>query len=109
GRATARLSQRSGPFILRGPREERGRLRMTVHDMCVFQNPQRGANPPMRQKPCLTLDDVFAMAAASRAAATALKLEATIAIVDAGGHLLYLERPDSQSANGVEMATLKAR
>ena len=63
----------------------------------------------MRQKPCLTLDDVFAMAAASRAAATALKLEATIAIVDAGGHLLYLERPDSQSANGVEMATLKAR
>ena len=63
----------------------------------------------MRHKPCLTLDDVFRMVAASRDAAADLKLEATIAVVDAGGHLLYLERPDSQGANGVEMATLKAR
>jgi glc operon protein GlcG len=63
----------------------------------------------MRTKPCLTLDDVFRMVAASRAAATKLELECTIAVVDPGGHLLYLERPDSQGANGVEMATLKAR
>jgi uncharacterized protein GlcG (DUF336 family) len=63
----------------------------------------------MRNKPCLTLDDVFTMVAASRQAAASRKLECTIAVVDPGGHLLYLERPDSQGANGVEMATLKAR
>ena len=63
----------------------------------------------MRHKPCLTLDDAFTMVAASRQAAAAMKLQATIAVVDAGGHLLYIERPDSQGANGVEMATLKAR
>jgi uncharacterized protein GlcG (DUF336 family) len=63
----------------------------------------------MRNKPCLTLDDVFRMVAASRQAAADRKLECTIAGVDPGGHLLYLERPDSQGANGVEMATLKAR
>ena len=63
----------------------------------------------MRNKPCLTLDDVFRMVAASRQAAAERKLECTIAVVDPGGHLLYLERPDSQGANGVEMATLKAR
>jgi glc operon protein GlcG len=64
----------------------------------------------MRNKPCLTLDDAYKMAAASRQAIAKLNLEqATIAVVDAGGHLIYLERPDSQGANGVEMATLKAR
>ncbi len=63
----------------------------------------------MRNRPCLTLDDAFRMAAASRAAATGLKLEATIVIVDAGGHLLYVERADRQGVNSIEMATLKAR
>jgi glc operon protein GlcG len=33
----------------------------------------------------------------------------TVAVVDAGGHLLYLERPDRNGPNTVEMATLKAR
>jgi glc operon protein GlcG len=63
----------------------------------------------MRQKPQLTLDDVFRMAAAARKAAAAKTLEATIAIVDFGGGLMYLERPDRQSPNSVEVATLKAR
>jgi uncharacterized protein GlcG (DUF336 family) len=63
----------------------------------------------VRNKPCLTLDDVFKMVAASRQAAARENLEATIAVVDTGGHLLYLERPDRHGANGVEMATLKAR
>lgn len=53
----------------------------------------------MRQKPQLTLDDVFRMAAAARKAAAAKTLEATIAIVDFGGGLMYLERPDRQSPN----------
>jgi glc operon protein GlcG len=63
----------------------------------------------MRNKPQLTLQDAQALAAAARAAARDKGLEATIAIVDTGGHLLYLERPDLQSPNSVEVATLKAR
>jgi glc operon protein GlcG len=63
----------------------------------------------MRQKPCLTLDDVFKMVAACRAAAAKVDEEPTIAIVDAGGHLMYLERPDHHRPNGVHMATGKAR
>ncbi|HTP93362.1 MAG TPA: heme-binding protein [Xanthobacteraceae bacterium] len=63
----------------------------------------------MRNKPQLTLQDAQMLAAAARAAAKQKGLEATIAVVDNGGHLLYLERPDLQSPNSVEVATLKAR
>ena len=63
----------------------------------------------MRTKPQLTLDDAYKIAAAVRAEATKRRLAGTIAIVDSGGHLLYLERPDRQSPNSVDIATLKAR
>jgi uncharacterized protein GlcG (DUF336 family) len=63
----------------------------------------------MRNKPQLTLDDIFLMAPAARQEAATRKLEGTIAVVDFGGALLYLERPDRQSPNSVEVATLKAR
>jgi uncharacterized protein GlcG (DUF336 family) len=63
----------------------------------------------MRNKPQLTLQDAQLLAAAARTAAQQKGVEATIAIVDTGGHLLYLERPDLQSPNSVEVATLKAR
>ena len=63
----------------------------------------------MRSKPRLTLDDVYKIAEAARAEAAKLKLAGTIAIVDDGGHLLFLERPDRQSPNSVDIATLKAR
>lgn len=63
----------------------------------------------MRHKPQLTLDDAYRMAEAAREAAATRKLEGTIAIVDVSGSLLYLERPDRQSPNSVEVATMKAR
>lgn len=63
----------------------------------------------MRKKSCLTFDDATRMAAAAREfGARKIRLP-TIAIVDAGGHLMYLERPDHQSPNSVEIATMKAR
>lgn len=62
----------------------------------------------MRNKPQLTLDEAFKLAEIARTAAAKHKLAATIAIVDPGGHLLYLERPDSQSPNSVAIATGKA-
>jgi glc operon protein GlcG len=63
----------------------------------------------MRQKPQLTLDDAYRMVEAARKEAAKRKLEGTIAIVDVSGSLLYLERPDRQSPNSVEVATMKAR
>lgn len=63
----------------------------------------------MRLKPCLTSEDVARMVAAAKQEAARHSLNATIAIVDTGGDLLYLERPDTNSANTVEMATGKAR
>jgi glc operon protein GlcG len=66
--------------------------------------------PAMRTKPQMTLEDAYKIAEAARAAAAKRNGSAgTIAIVDSGGHLLYLERPDRQSPNSVEIATLKAR
>ncbi len=63
----------------------------------------------MRNKPCLTLADAQRMANACREAAARHDQDATIAIVDDGGHLIYLERPDKHRPNAVEMATMKAR
>ena len=64
----------------------------------------------MRNKPQMTLEDAYKIADAARGAAAKRNGSAgTIAIVDSGGHLLYLERPDRQSPNSVEIATLKAR
>jgi len=63
----------------------------------------------MRNKPQLTLQDAQTLAAAAREYARKLGLEGTIAIVDFGGHLLYLERPDLQSPNSIEVATQKAQ
>jgi uncharacterized protein GlcG (DUF336 family) len=63
----------------------------------------------MRSKPQMTLDDAYRIAEAARVEAAKRGLAATIAIVDSGGHLIYLERPDRQSPNSVDIATLKAR
>ena len=59
----------------------------------------------MRMKPCLTPDDVLRMAAACRASGVGIKREPTVAIVDAGGHLLYLERPERNPVNSVRYAS----
>jgi uncharacterized protein GlcG (DUF336 family) len=63
----------------------------------------------MRQKTCLTSDDVHQMVAACKAKGAAINRDPTIAIVDEAGHLLFLERPDRNGVNTVEMATAKAR
>jgi glc operon protein GlcG len=63
----------------------------------------------MRQKPCLTSEDAQRMVAACKAAAAKRNLQPTVAVVDSAGHLLHLERPDSNGVNTVEMSTMKAR
>lgn len=63
----------------------------------------------MRMKPTLTQDDVAIMIAACHAKEKEIGREGTIVIVDFGGDLLFLTRPDKQSPNSVEVATRKAR
>src|SRR5258707_4001045 len=63
----------------------------------------------MRLKPDLTLEDAKMRGLECNRASRTLGREGTIVIVDAGGHLIYVERPDHQSPNSVEVATMKAR
>ncbi len=63
----------------------------------------------MRTKPTLTDEDVRKMAAAAEAHAAANQWNVTVAILDDGGHLLYLHRGDNTAASTVEMATGKGR
>ena len=63
----------------------------------------------MRFKPCLSPEDVIAIAAACKAEGGRIGRQGTIAIVDAGGVLLYLERPEHNPVIAVDMAWMKAR
>lgn len=63
----------------------------------------------MYMKHCLATDDVQKVVAACKAEAAKRGSQGTIAVVDEGGQLLYLERPDGMNPNSVEIATGKAR
>ena len=63
----------------------------------------------MKTKASLELADVKAIAAAAEAEALANKWAVTIAIVDDGGHLLWLQRLDSAAAISAQIAPAKAQ
>ncbi len=63
----------------------------------------------MRTKQALTLDDVKKIAAAAEAEALPHKWAVTIAIVDDGGHLLWLQRLDGAAATSAMIGPAKAR
>ena len=63
----------------------------------------------MNQKPFLTLDEVKRIAAAAEAEAAANGWRVTIAIVDDGGHLLWLQRLDGAAPVSAHIAPAKAR
>jgi uncharacterized protein GlcG (DUF336 family) len=62
----------------------------------------------MASKPLLTLDDARRVAAAAEAEAGRNGWKVTIAIVDDGGHLLYLQRSHDTQFGTVETAITKA-
>ena len=63
----------------------------------------------MKTQAILTLEDVKAIAAASEAEAAHNNWAVTIAIVDSGGHLLWLQRLDGAAPISSEIAPAKAR
>ncbi|HEY6095217.1 MAG TPA: heme-binding protein [Gallionellaceae bacterium] len=62
----------------------------------------------MASKPILTLEDAKRIAAAANAEALSNGWAVTIAIVDDGGHLLYLQRSHDTQFGSVETAIMKA-
>lgn len=63
----------------------------------------------MQMKPILTADDVKKIAAACEAEARSNGWAVTIAIVDDGGHVLYLHRLDGCAPVSASIAPAKAR
>ena len=63
----------------------------------------------MTSKPILTLDDAKRIAAAAETEALANAWRVVIAVVDDGGHLLYLQRSHDTQFGSVKLAIKKAR
>ena len=63
----------------------------------------------MNSKPVLTLDDVKRIASAAEAEALKNQWAVTIAVVDDGGHLLWLQRLDGAAPISSHIAPGKAR
>jgi glc operon protein GlcG len=68
-------------------------------------------SPPnaMKQKPFLTADDARRIAKAAEAEAIANQWAVTIAVVDDGGHMLWLQRLDGAAPLSAQIAPAKAR
>jgi uncharacterized protein GlcG (DUF336 family) len=65
--------------------------------------------PAMKTKSVLSQDDVSRIAAAAATEAQAHAWPVTIAIVDDGGHLLWLQRLDGAAPISAQIAPAKAR
>ena len=63
----------------------------------------------MNTKPTLTLTDLHAMAAAGEAEALKNGWAVSLAVVDDGGHLLWLQRLDGAAPISAQIAPAKAR
>jgi glc operon protein GlcG len=67
------------------------------------------AHAQLADKKALTLDAAKKMAAAAEAEAMKNKWNVVIAIVDDGGHLVYLQRMDGTQTGSIDVAIGKAR
>ncbi len=63
----------------------------------------------MFMSPTLDAEDVARIVKAAKDHAAQKQNRPTIAVCDAAGHLLYLERPEVNGVNTVEMSAAKAR
>ncbi|MDF2464463.1 MAG: glcG [Ramlibacter sp.] len=76
--------------------------------LCSVLTCTRIENSPMKTKPALELADVKAIAAAAEAEALKNHWAVSIAIVDDGGHLLWLQRLDGAPPISSHIAPAKA-
>jgi uncharacterized protein GlcG (DUF336 family) len=67
------------------------------------------AHAQLADKKALTLDSAKKMAAGAEAEAMKNKWNVVIAIVDDGGHLIYLQRMDGTQTGSIDVAIGKAR
>ena len=67
------------------------------------------AHAQLASKKALTLDAAKRIAAAAEAEAKKNKWNVVIAVVDDGGHLLYLQRQDGTQTGSIDVAVGKAR
>ncbi len=67
------------------------------------------ASAQLLNKKVLSLSDAKTIAAAGEVEANKLKLNVVIAVVDDGGHLIYLQRADGAPTGSVDVAIGKAR
>jgi glc operon protein GlcG len=67
------------------------------------------ASAQLTTKKALTLDAAKKIAAAAEAEATKNKWTVVIAVVDDGGHLIYLQRLDGTQTGSIDVAIGKAR
>ena len=67
------------------------------------------ASAQLMDKKALTLDTVKKLAAAAESEAAKNSWRMVIAVVDEGGHLLYLQRADETQAGSVDVAIKKAQ
>ena len=67
------------------------------------------AHAQLASKKALTLDAAKRIAAAAEAEAMKNKWNVVIAVVDDGGHLLYLQRQDGTQTGSIDVAVGKAR
>ncbi|MGA7763232.1 MAG: heme-binding protein [Candidatus Binataceae bacterium] len=68
-----------------------------------------GASAQFLERKTLSLDAAKKMAAAAEAEASKNKWTMAIAVLDDGGHLIYLERMDGTQIGSIEVAQGKAR
>jgi len=76
---------------------------------CVFVAIPLTAGAQLADKKALTLEAAKKIAAAAEAEAAKNKWNVVIAIVDDGGHLIYLQRMDGTQTGSVDVAIKKAQ
>ena len=77
--------------------------------LCVFLAAPFAAEAQLADKKALTLEAAKKVAAAAEAEAAKNKWNVVIAIVDDGGHLIYLQRMDGTQTGSVDVAIKKAQ
>jgi glc operon protein GlcG len=82
---------------------------LSLAALAVFAALSMNANAQLADKKVLTLEGAKKIAAAAEAEARKNNWNVVIAVVDDGGHLVYLQRIDGTQTGSIEVAIQKAR